>query len=154
MSLITKTVITDLAGTAPYLLRWSLWLPGGWSLKLHRIVRPDDDRCEHDHPWLMVRVILWGGYIESRNDRPYELKPWRPWAPWRIYVSKTDFRHRILWFRNGRSSWTLALCGPREQAWGFFTREGWVHWERFVKAARSARILWCEDGRGVGGHEP
>lgn len=155
--MISKRVITDISQTAPYLVRWSLWLPFGLSLKLHLILRPDDDRCSHDHPWWFVRIILWGGYWEEWSlNAPYEnntkqpsmvfRKPWRPWAPWRIYFCGLRFRHRITDLPRGRS-WTLVLCGPRSQAWGFFTTGGWMHWQKFVDAARSQRVLWCDDGR-------
>ncbi|WP_425618078.1 hypothetical protein NA78x_001771 [Anatilimnocola sp. NA78] len=162
MAIITKKVITDLARAAPYLIRWSMWLPFGCSLKLHQIVRPDDDRCMHDHPWWFLRIILWGGYTEDvrhafeLNETAWMLdvytetcvrKPWRPWAPWRIYWCPSNFAHRITKLTNGRSSWSLVLCGPRSQEWGFFTRSGWVAWREFVNAAWSKRVLWCEDGR-------
>jgi len=146
--MITKRIITDLKRTAPYLVRWSLWLPFGVSIKLHQILRPDDDRCAHDHPWWFVRVILWGGYTEEcgPGKSRLERKPWRPWAPWRIYYCPLAFSHRITELPSG-SSWTLALCGPRVRDWGFFTRDGWVHWHRFVEAAWGNRVLWCDDGR-------
>lgn len=146
--MITKRVITDIAGTSPYLIRWTLELPFGLSLKLHQIVRPDDDRCPHDHPWWFLRVILWGGYVEEHgvDNRVAHRKPWRPWAPWRVYFCSPQFRHRITELPRG-SSWTLALCGPRGRKWGFFTTSGWMHWKAFVDAARSDRVLWCDDGR-------
>lgn len=148
--MITKRIITDLAQTAPYLVRWSMWLPFGMSLKLHQILRRDDDRCHHDHPWWFIRVILWGGYIESvgPDHRIKHRKPWRPWAPWRVYFCAADFRHRITELPHG-SSWTLALCGPHRGKWGFFTREGWVDWKLFVDETRANRIAWCDDGRTV-----
>ena len=147
-AIVTKRIITDIKKTAPYLIRWSLWLPLGCSLKLHHIVRPDDDRCSHDHPWWFLRVIVWGGYFEEYGDRGQAAhrKPWRPWAPWRVYFCSRRFRHRITELPRGHS-WTLVLCGPSNQEWGFFTRQGWMQWKAFVDAAWSNRVLWCDDGR-------
>ncbi len=147
---VTKRVITDLYRTAPYLVRWSLWLPFGWSIKLHQILRADDDRCEHDHPWCFLRIILKGGYLEvvGADKRVAVRKPWRPWAPWRVYWCGPDFSHRILDLLSG-TSWTLVICGPRMREWGFFTREGWMHWRSFVDAAIGKRVLWCDDGREI-----
>jgi hypothetical protein len=154
--MITKRVITDISGENAYLVRWTLPLPFGWSLKLHQILRPDDDRCAHDHPWWMLRIILWGGYTEYRGSalapdqlRLAECRPWRPWAPWRIYWCGRHFVHRIAELPAG-SSWTLALCGPSSGTWGFYTRRGWMPWDVFVFLARSKRVLWCEDGRQLG----
>lgn len=170
--ILKKSTITNIAGDLPYLVRWSLRLPFGWSIKLHQILRPDDDRCVHDHPWVMIRVILWGGYVEQigelqhgdliafrtrsrivghmlRTEPPLfgirHLKPWRPWAPWRVYYCDLKFRHRITHLPRGQS-WTLALCGPSVQPWGFFTHGGWMPWQKFVRLARTARVLWCDDG--------
>ncbi len=149
---LTHRVIKDLAGKTDYLLRWSLWLPRQWSVKLHKIVRADSDRCAHDHPWkTFIRVILWGGYTEvcGPDNKEVQLKPWRPWAPWRIYVCGPDFRHRITKLANGKCSWTLAICGPAVKDWGFFTKQGFMQWRKFVDAAIAKRVLWCDDERRV-----
>lgn len=162
MPAITKRVIRDLEQKQDYLRRWSLWLPFGWSIKLHQILRADDDRCSHDHPWSFLRIILWGGYTEEfRHERPSDtgygvhvssgtqtLKSWRPWAPWRVYLCSGSFRHRITAL-SGKSSWTLVVCGPKVREWGFFTNSGFMPWKSFVAAAWSKRILWCDDGREI-----
>lgn len=147
MTTITKRDITNISGDELYLRRWSLWLPFGWSLKIHKIVRADDDRCQHDHPWNFIRIILWGGYVEERGSKRVTLKPWRPWAPWRIYPAVGVFKHRIDRLLNGEFNWSLILCSPKVRSWGFFTREGWIPWKKFVEDVSGKRVLWCEDGR-------
>lgn len=42
--------------------RW--WFP--WSIRVHHIMRPDDDRDLHDHPWNARTIILRGWYTEQR----------------------------------------------------------------------------------------
>ncbi len=146
MTILTQRDIFDISGKELYLRRWSLWLPFGCSVKLHQIVRADDDRCQHDHPWIMIRIILAGGYIEEICGRRVARKPWRPWAPWRVYPVRATFKHRIVkLFKD--ASWSLILCGPKTHAWGFYTKEGWVPWKSFIAMATSKRILWCEDGK-------
>ena len=143
--MIRRRIITDLSGNNAYLVRWSLWLPFGMSLKIHQILRADDDRCSHDHPWWMLRLILKGGYTEIHGDNQTAvLKPWRPWAPWRIYWCPTTFKHRITSLTNG-PSWTLALVGGKSRPWGFFTKNGWMPWEKFVNETRQTRVMWCDD---------
>jgi hypothetical protein len=137
--------INDTAGENLYLRRWILSLPFGWSIKVHKIVQPDHDRCQHDHPWAFVRIILWGGYIEERGNKIVTLKPWRPWAPWRIYPVWGRFKHRIDHLLKDES-WTIMLCSPRFQEWGFYLKSGWMHWRKFINAATNKRVLWCEDG--------
>lgn len=146
MTIITKRDILDITGNDLYLRRWSFWLPFGWSIKIHKIVRADDDRCQHDHPWIFIRVVLKGGYVEHRGDKAVTLKPWRPWAPLRIYPAMGSFKHRIAYLLDG-PSWTLILCGRKTKEWGFFTKEGWMPWKKFIGIAETKRVLWCADGK-------
>lgn len=40
------------------------WCP--WSFRIHHIMRPDEDRDLHDHPWNARTIILRGNYTEQR----------------------------------------------------------------------------------------
>ncbi|CAH0234944.1 hypothetical protein SRABI130_02841 [Pseudomonas sp. Bi130] len=40
------------------------WCP--WSFRIHHIMRPDEDRDLHDHPWNARTIILRGWYREQR----------------------------------------------------------------------------------------
>ena len=65
-------------GTEMYMGRWWLfnpysrethkarfwWCP--WSFRIHHILRPDEDRDLHDHPWNARTIILRGWYNEQR----------------------------------------------------------------------------------------
>lgn len=42
------------------------WCP--WSFRIHHILRPDEDRDLHDHPWNARTIILRGWYVEERPD--------------------------------------------------------------------------------------
>lgn len=141
MKLFHRFDITDISQSETYLRRWSMRLPFGWSMKLHHILRPDSDRCQHDHPWAFWTFILWGGYYEFTGE---EQKLNRARVG-RIYYRPANFRHRITVLPRGHA-WTLVLTSGRKREWGFFTRDGWMHWRAFVDAARSARVLWCHDG--------
>ena len=142
--IVSFRIIKDLSMKNNYLYRWSLWLPFGVSIKIHRIVRNDRDRCEHDHPWWFVRFILYGGYTESIHGKKYVRRPWRPWAFWRIYPCAPSFRHRITKLTK-KENWSLVICGPNRGYWGFYTKKGWVRWQKFLK--HKFRVLWCEDGK-------
>ena len=149
MNFVTQRDIADLHNESElYLRRWSIWLPWGWSIKVHRIVMADYERCEHDHPWDFLRVILKGGYVEVRDGVEYTLRPWRPWTFWRVYPCRGPFKHRIDRLLKG-DNWTLALCTPKLRRWGFYTRDGWKPDQEFIEAAKSHKIQWCDDGRQV-----
>jgi len=141
VKLVKRVEITDIDGRNVYLRRWTLRLPFGRKLMLHHILRPDADRCQHDHPWGFVTLVLWGGYVElvGEAQRMQRMRPGR--AGWR----PPEYRHRIITLPRGHA-WTLVLTTRRTGSWGFYTRDGWMHWRQFVNAARSARVLWCHDG--------
>jgi len=144
IGLITRFDIKDLSSTETYIRRWSLWLPFGWSLKLHAIEQADHDRCEHDHPWWFWRFVMSGGYWETVTDAAGRTREvYR--RPGSLSYCGRAFRHRIIELPKGRA-WTLLLCGGRRREWGFFTKSGWVPWRKFVAEARERRVSWCEDG--------
>lgn len=99
-------------------MHWSLPLPFGCALKLHKLVPNDKDRCEHAHVFWVVMIVLWGGYVETREGQDYDIHPWRPWAPWRVYYRRLNFRHRIQLRR--RSCWSLGLYGKPLSNWSFY----------------------------------
>ncbi len=136
--------ILDLEGKKDYLHRWSFGLPFGLSLKIHKIVRADNDRCEHDHPWWFVRLIMYGGYSEVIKGVEHKRLPWRPWAFWRIYPCVSSFQHRITQLYK-KENWSLVLCGPHRGTWGFITKKGWVEWTKFLGSGKKKVVLWCKD---------
>lgn len=106
----------------PYMVRLTFLDNRFFSLKLHIILRSDDDRALHDHPWWFVTWILVNGYIEHTEHGVFVRKPeqklFRP----------AKFAHRVE-IKNPAVS--LVLTGPRSREWGFFTKAGWVEWFNF-----------------------
>lgn len=80
----------------------------GCKVQLHKFVRADDPECFHTHPAWAVRIVLWGGYVEERGNGT-----WRMWWPGRIGVVRPELEHRVAGLRNGRSSFSLWLRGPK-----------------------------------------
>lgn len=133
----------------PYLRRWYLtaWSDyprgskpktlGEWftrrlpNVYLHEVLRSDDDRALHDHPWWNLSVILQGGYVEftiaaggihhGKFRAPGSLKLRPPQSAHRLVVSEPCT--------------TLFITGPRVRDWGFHCPQGWRHWKEFVSAA-------------------
>lgn len=134
---IKRKDITDGNGVL-YLRRWILAKLFGWQLFLHQIVRPDHDRCLHDHPWGFIGIILKGGYIEELPDGIFRTnKPGRI-----INRMSANFTHRIHKLL-APASWTLLVRGPYKREWGFFTPKGWLSWKSFLSLAEKTRVLWC-----------
>jgi hypothetical protein len=129
----------DVAGA----LKPKPWVPV--SIRLHHIVRPDLDRHKHDHPWTFISIVARGGYIEERPTS--EVPAWVgddedscyvERGPGSIALRRYWHRHRIVHVKPG--TLTIFICFRKRQSWGFYTREGKVHWRAYESVHNSAPI--------------
>lgn len=137
----------------PYLFRWFL-LPRNRLLNiyLHKIVRSDDDRALHDHPWDSVSVILWGGYLEilpvkapylKRGETAAHVTHTAHWRqPLSVIPRRAECCHRLV-IDEPHPAWTLFITGPKRRSWGFHCQRGWIHWRDFTAGDRGEIV-----GRG------
>lgn len=135
---------------APYLRRWYVTPWSGWyrsvpraqmtwwqhivtrlpCLYVHEILRSDDDRALHDHPWVNVSVILKGGYIEHTiRAGGVHVETWRGAGTYAF--RRAGVAHRLE-VAPGTSAVTVFFTGPRIRDWGFHCPRGWVPWRQFV----------------------
>ncbi len=124
----------------PYLLRWWLIPRNPWfNVYLHCILRDDDDRALHDHPWWNVSVILRGGYFEIMPQETL----WR--GKGHVVFRRPTASHRLVLAKAPGADvcWSLFFTGPRIREWGFHCPKGWVHC--FTHPADKGQI-----GRGCG----
>lgn len=139
----------------PYLRRWYVWPRNRWcNLYLHQILRSDDDRALHDHPWWNASLILAGIYIEH-TIAAGGVHRRTPRDAGTLVVRGARRAHRLevpelSWLppdcdRDG-GVWTLFLTGPRLRAWGFHCPGGWRAWQDFTAGDHGERI-----GRGCDG---
>lgn len=133
----------DAAGeiTAP---RWT-WLP---SIRLHRIMRPDQDQDLHDHPWNARTIVMLGEYDEERPvDLDAARKDGKPFMV--IWAGGDDARlrhtrragytgrllfgqyHRITRVSDG-GAWTLFFTWRKRGTWGFMVNGKKVPWREYL----------------------
>jgi hypothetical protein len=129
----------------PYLLRWWI-IPRNrfFNIYLHKIMRSDDDRALHDHPWTNVSIVLKGGYLEWRSHAWEERVncAWR--GPGSIVFRKPLVAHRLSLGHEGNPCWSPFITGPRRREWGFHCPGGrWIDWRAFTAPADRGQI-----GRG------
>lgn len=67
-----RSTITNAQGV-PYMHRYYL-LEWPWRIRIHEILRSDEDRDMHDHPYDFVSIMLKGGYIETAHMSHDELE--------------------------------------------------------------------------------
>jgi hypothetical protein len=111
-----------------YMRRWLLCTPW-FTLRLHKILRSDQDRDLHDHPWDFLSFILSGAYAELTPDGRE-----RAFVPGDVNVKRAEDLHSLR-LLNGDPVWTLVVTGPRRRRWGFATPSGWVHWREYHASA-------------------
>lgn len=110
-----------------YLLRW--WIvPRNEAANayLHRIMRSDDDRALHDHPWDNTSIVIKGRYVEHLPDGSAIMRE----AGSVVHRKATD-AHRLE-ILPGEECITLFMTGPKLREWGFHCPNGWVHWRDFT----------------------
>lgn len=104
----------------PYLDRWIVYI-NGYTLRLHKFYRGDDDRASHSHPWWFVTFPL-APYVERLYARGSFVAQ-RCVEPWRFHYRPTSFEHYVL--RGVRVPWyTIVLTGPKNDTWGFYPEPG------------------------------
>lgn len=136
--------------TAAYMYRW--WrLPRNWATNLyyHIVLRSDDDRANHDHPWFSFSIVLEGGYWEHTILAGGVHK--REWfGPGRMKFRRSGkFAHRLVLAtfvldltQEGEvlqeiPAKTMFLTGPVLRRWGFHHPTGFVDaydWDAFCEA--------------------
>lgn len=98
----------------------------GWGARVHRIMRSDDDRALHDHPFWNISIILRGGYFELTDTGII----WRGVGS--VVFRKAKARHRLI-VPQGGEAWTLFITGPWERVWGFHPHTGFVESSKYLR---------------------
>lgn len=126
------------------------WWKGPTKIFLHRIVRSDDDRDPHDHPWAFASLILIGSYRERilkgwirqcLLTSPH-FGPWEPryhervTRPGMLLRNKAEHTHRVEIIK---PVWSLVFAWPARRVWGFTTQDDtpekaplWVPWRKYL----------------------
>lgn len=132
---LTRHDILNAAGD-PYMERWIARFANGGGIRLHHILRSDDDRALHDHPFDFTSLILSGSYVEHVPADPAD--PAGPtiekvYRPGMLNRCRAEQLHRLE-LRDG-PVWTLVRSAPKRREWGFYTPEGWVRWDDYEERA-------------------
>lgn len=113
-------------GNPPYMLRWYIIPRNKWfNIYLHKIVKSDDDRALHDHPWWSASFTLQGSCKEYTKRGTC-----RTIRKGMVTFRSAEFAHRLELIE---TCWTLFITGPKLRHWGFHCPTGWIPWETFEK---------------------
>lgn len=129
----------------PYMLRWWL-IPRNrfFNIYLHEVIRSDDDRALHDHPWPNCSILIHGRYAEH-TIAAGGIHRRAPREAGELKLRGPRSAHRLELIGEERCV-TIFITGPRVRHWGFHCpRSGWVHWKQFTAPGDYGSI-----GRGCG----
>lgn len=123
-----------------------------FNIYLHRIMRDDDDRALHDHPWWSIGMIIRNHYFDIvpriktlfRKYGSGDLMAVRR-DEWSITFRRAIDMHRIVLPGPGKQeAWTLFMTGPEVRDWGFWCPAGWRSSRVFGEKLDRASVV----GRG------
>lgn len=146
-----------------YMHRW--WrIARNWAFNIyyHNVLRSDDDRALHDHPWFSFSVVLRGGYFEHTIlaggiHRKVWKGPgsmtfrWTGSIAHRLELERVSLMEAPLHSLMNREveisdatnqkvevpATTIFITGPVLRRWGFHHESGWVDaydWDAFCDA--------------------
>ncbi len=124
----------------PYMERWWIVPRNTWqNVYLHRILRDDEDRALHDHPFDNTSVIISGSYLEHVATGESILR-----QAGDVIERTAETAHRLELI-GGKPCVSLFFTGPKVREWGFHCPNGWVPWEVFT-AGENGELV----GKGCG----
>lgn len=116
--------LPDVVIGGDYMERWHILPRSEYNnVYLHHILRSDDARALHDHPWDNASLVLSGGYTEVTPEGEF----WR--APGYYASRLATARHRLVITEPAVS---LFITGPKVRDWGFWPDSGFVPWQEWV----------------------
>jgi hypothetical protein len=122
------TDIGDGTGCVSWWRRPFAWLLQRFdiAIRVHHILRADNARDPHDHPWNARTVILDGCYIEEREGKLYTR------IPGDTATLNFGEYHRILTVSDG-GVWTLFITGRKRGTWGFLVNGEKIHYRDYTE---------------------
>lgn len=110
-------------------------------IRIHHILRSDDDRAFHDHRGHFIAIILRGGYTEvtpNFNRGMYFGQSRKYYGAGSVLFRKATAWHRLE-IEPGTTVWTMFLIGPRIQEWGFLLLPyKKIHWRDYLRVYEDA----------------
>lgn len=103
------------------------------AVRVHEILRSDEGRDPHDHPWPYLTVILKGGYWEERYNEAGDLLSTKWHGPGSVLWRPANSWHRLT-LPDGAIATTLFITGRYCNGWGFNVDGTKVPYKTYLKA--------------------
>ena len=131
--LIARAQRTPYVDINVYMGRWWLLQPSRWlpfSIRIHHIRLPDNDRNPHNHPWNFRSIVLRGWYTEELLLPDGGTRSQFA-ATGKTYTRKINEYHRVADVGDG-GVWTLFIMGRYQTKWGFMVNGEHIYWREYL----------------------
>ena len=115
--------------------RWQILKTRWFSIWLHGIYAPDEDKHLHNHPWDFKSLVLKGSYIEQTENGNITQRPGR----FNSRNGKEDF-HKILELKSP-VIYTLFIVSPVKRTWGYKVDGTFIQNEEYRKLKRENKLF-------------
>jgi hypothetical protein len=106
--------------------RWQLLKTPWFSIYIHGIYAPDQDKHLHNHPWDYKSLVLKGSYIEETTVGTNILSPG-------TFTSRSGESYHKIKKLLTKSVYTLFIVTPVKRVWGYQVDGKWMHNEEYRK---------------------
>jgi hypothetical protein len=119
--------------------RYRLLSTPWFNLYIHNILKSDEDRDFHDHPWSFKSLLLKGSYQENYTQEPSHFAVhFRKYESGDLVIHPATDAHSLHLLTP--EVWTLVLTSGRERVWGYQTRKGWIDFKTYRQMKNEGRL--------------
>jgi hypothetical protein len=114
--------------------RWEILKTPWFSIWIHGIYAPDEDKHLHNHPWDFKSIVLKGNYIEETENGYIIQHPGK-------YNSRNgeDF-HKIKQLIS-ESVYTLFISTPVKRDWGYKVDGAFIKHDEYRKLKNESKLI-------------
>ena len=119
--------------------RYRLFQSPIFAIYIHNIMKSDEDRHKHDHPWNFVSIILEGAYEEEFTQPPYHFTETH-----KVYMSgdfvhhPAEDAHKLTLISDNVI--TLVFAYGKRRVWGYQTEKGWIDFKTYRQAKNEGKL--------------
>jgi hypothetical protein len=116
-----------------YFRRWYM-IPRNrfFNIYLHHFFGADPTEQLHDHPWWSISILLKGGYVENQLPHDSDVVNVETFNAPTMTIRKPEDAHQLKLLMHNKSCWTIFITFNRVREWGFYSKDGWVRWDRAI----------------------
>jgi hypothetical protein len=110
-----------------------------FSLYIHQILKSDEDKHFHDHPWSFKSLLLKGSYEEWFRCPPkFDATFYRRYKTGEVVKHPAEDAHSLTLVTP--EVWTLVLTTGHDRVWGYQTEKGWIDFKTYRQLKNEGKL--------------